>query len=102
MSDSLPSNPDRLTAIRTYLQLQLAHVQAALDAIDTPAPPSTAPPAFVFVPRRHDTPQQRAVDLHTADCWMITCRTQPATPEEARDAIRHGWATACDACQPQP
>ena len=45
---------------------------------------------------------ERRQALHIVGCWLIQGRTTPATQEDARALLRHGGATACDACQPEP
>ncbi|MFE7777625.1 DUF6233 domain-containing protein [Streptomyces sp. NPDC057445] len=59
-------------------------------------------PAWVLQALRHDTPKRRALVLHRAACWAAEGRLTPASDMEAIAFLRHGWATACDACKPAP
>lgn len=58
---------------------------------------------WVFEALRHDRAEKRAVVLHTsADCWAAQGRLTPAPANQAKIFLREGWATACDACKPEP
>jgi hypothetical protein len=57
---------------------------------------------WVLQALRHDTPGERAVVVHKGDCWAAEGRTEPATRDQARIFLREGWATACEACKPEP
>lgn len=56
-------------------------------------------PRWVLQALRHDTPDERALVLHRADCWAAEGRLVPADDKQARIFLREGWATACDVCQ---
>lgn len=59
-------------------------------------------PEWVLQALPQDTPDQRALVLHKADCWAAQGRLTPASGSEARVFVQHGWATACDVCEPTP
>ncbi|MFF4900510.1 DUF6233 domain-containing protein [Streptomyces sp. NPDC001068] len=53
----------------------------------------------------HDRPEQRRLVLHVGDCWAAAkgTRVMPAdNTRQARAFLQHGWATACEACSPEP
>ncbi|MYZ36481.1 MULTISPECIES: DUF6233 domain-containing protein [unclassified Streptomyces] len=47
-------------------------------------------------------PATKVLLLHRADCWATAGRLTPATTDQAADFIKHGWAEACDVCNPDP
>lgn len=59
-------------------------------------------PQWVLQALRHDSPEQRALILHKTGCWAAEGRLTPCDDQQARIFLREGWATACDACQPEP
>ncbi|MFE7394533.1 DUF6233 domain-containing protein [Streptomyces sp. NPDC057582] len=59
-------------------------------------------PEWVLQALPQDTPDQRALVLHSADCWAAQGRLTPASGSEAAIFVQHGWATACDVCKPTP
>jgi hypothetical protein len=58
---------------------------------------------FVLQALRHDSPEHRALVLHrSGECWATEGRRTGATADEAAFFLKQGWATACDACHPNP
>ncbi|MGW0821903.1 DUF6233 domain-containing protein [Streptomyces sp. NPDC002845] len=52
---------------------------------------------------RHDRPEKHAPVLHTGEgCWAAQGRLTPALPEQVAFFLKHGWATPCEVCQPEP
>ncbi|MCW2870102.1 DUF6233 domain-containing protein [Actinacidiphila oryziradicis] len=103
MTDSplLPPDIERLQVIRTYLQLQLAAVDAAIAAAETGAQPWLATPATAW--RLQHLPSAagrvgRGV-LHRDDCWFVG--GAPIGREEAVIALGEPGVEACDACHPK-
>jgi hypothetical protein len=59
-------------------------------------------PAWVLQTLPADTPTKRALILHKVGCWAAQGRLTPADDTQAHIFLREGWATACDACHPDP
>ncbi|MFV5994919.1 DUF6233 domain-containing protein [Streptomyces sp. NPDC056231] len=59
-------------------------------------------PEWVLQALPQDTPDQRALILHRADCWAAQGRLTRASDREAAIFVQQGWATACDVCKPTP
>jgi hypothetical protein len=100
MTDQLPPDLDRLHAIRTYLQLQLAAVDAAIAAAETGAPSWLATPATAWrlqhLPSAAGRPGRGV--LHRDECWVAG--GAPIGREEAIIALGEAGVEACEACQP--
>lgn len=99
-SPSLPPDPQRLKTIRTYLALQLAAVDAAITAAETPHWLTTPATAWRIqhLPPTDGSLRGRGV-LHRDDCWITG--GIPLEPRAAPLALEEPAVTMCDVCHPE-
>ncbi|MCG7203985.1 DUF6233 domain-containing protein [Streptomyces arenae] len=103
--------------IGTYLRLQHAAVQAALDQAEQPPPrrrsarpvkggrslPALAqarPETGYIVQQRRTARGPEPAVIHVDDCTMIEGAPHPITPHDARAALTDPNVTGCDFCRP--
>jgi hypothetical protein len=75
-----------------------------VDGEDYSAVPTERPLSkdWVLQALPNDNPKRRSLVLHRPDCWAAQGRLEPANRDQAAVFLREGWATACDACKPDP
>lgn len=96
----LPPDPARLRVLRTYLQLQLAAVDAAILKAEEGIEAWAAGPATAWKLQHLPAPaggQGRGI-LHRKDCWVEGMAE--LTRAEARLALDEPSISACDQCHP--
>ncbi|WP_307628719.1 DUF6233 domain-containing protein [Streptomyces turgidiscabies] len=96
--------PDGSWVYRVVLDIPAAAVRP-IEGQDYAGVPTerAAAERWVVEAMRHDRPENRAVVLHTGeDCWAAQGRLTPASRVQAKIHLREGWATRCEACQPDP
>jgi hypothetical protein len=65
-------------------------------------PTTRAEPQWVLQALPSDSPERRALILHAAGCWAASGRLAAADSVQAAIFLREKWATACEACKPEP
>lgn len=97
----LPPDLPRLHTLRTYLQVQLAHVDAAIrhheqqTRINTPPAVHEPPP---WLAEYGIGGERTIVQIHRGDCAMTGNRTRAISEQEARAGVAD--VGACQYCRP--
>ncbi|MEU1088993.1 DUF6233 domain-containing protein [Streptomyces sp. NPDC005892] len=105
----LPPDLPRLHTLRTWIALQLDHINQAIAVAEKAQQAGQAPapktePATPPTPDWGITRQGRGApttEIHQGDCWAYAGRMEPLSREQAITELRSG-AQPCDVCRPEP
>lgn len=92
---------------RWWYEVAIAVPAAAVRPVDgedySQVPTERAPGKdWVLQPLPFDKPGKRALVLHTVGCWAAKGRLEAVDSDMAAVFIKEKWATACEACEPEP
>ncbi|MFE9850371.1 DUF6233 domain-containing protein [Streptomyces sp. NPDC005576] len=104
----LPPDLPRLHTLRTWIALQLDHIDKAIAAAERETAPARQPAVerTVEPPPTPDwgiTRQGRGApvtEIHRGDCWAYAGRMEPISREQAIAELRAG-VQPCDVCRPE-